>query len=258
MSEPCPIPPPAVASRPVPTTGGAARVLFVDGDRRLLASVFARLEAGGFEPDAAADGRSGLALSQAGGHDVVVIDRALPRGDGLALLRRLRDAGTQVPVLVTLADDGLDARLAAFDAGADDCLAKPFALAELEARLRALSRRRRPLQSQLQVGDLHYDLATGEIRRGDRRLRLYRGCRVLLETLMRESPAIVDRDRLEAALWGDEIPDRDRLRAHVYELRRRIDAAGDAPLLHTVPGRGYRLAVDGRVKNLPGPRAKPL
>ena len=236
MSETCPIPALAPAASPPP------RVLFVDSDARALAPVFDRLEARGFAPDAAADGVAGLALSRAGDHDVIVIERALPRLDGLALLRRLRADGARVPVVVTLADDGLEARLAAFDAGADDCLGKPFAVAELEARLRALARRRCAMSTVLHVGDLRFDTASGEITRGARTLQLFRGGRALLELLMRESPAVVSKARLERVLWGDDPPARDRLRAHVYELRRRIDAPGETPLLRTVPGVGYRLA----------------
>ena len=173
---------------------------------------------------------------------MLVVDEALARLDGLALLRRLRAEGLQVPVLVTLARDALDARLAAFDAGADDCAGRSIDIAELEARLRALGRRRCPLTTRLRVADLRFDVAAGEITRGTRRLHVFRGGRTLLELLMRASPAIVPKHRLEEALWGDEPPCRDLLRAHVYELRRRIDADGEAPLLHTVPGVGYRLA----------------
>lgn len=247
MSEPCQ----TVPARSRVPGAAPARVLFVDGDRRLLSAVFAALEPRGFALDAAGDGRTGLALARtgAGEHDVLVVARSLARLDGLSLLRRLRDDGLDVPVLVLSADDDLGTRLAAFDAGADDCLGKPFAVAELEARLRALVRRRRPAGTSLRVGDLHYDVATGEIRRGARTIRLFRGPRALLERLMRESPAIVPKDRLEAVLWGDERPDRDLLRTHVWELRRRIDGPGDVPLLHTAPGIGYRLAVPAQERH---------
>lgn len=218
------------------------RVLFVEDNQSLVANVFAYLESRGFVLDAAPDGPSGLQLARTGDYDVVVLDWMLPRLDGIDLLRQLREEGADVPVLMLTARDQLDSKLAGFQAGADDYLAKPFAIAELEARLSALSVRRAGRKRVLQIGDLRFNLLTQQVTRGDRVLNLYSGCRAILEVLMRESPNIVSKERLEAAIWGDQRPDRDMLRTHVYELRRRLDLDGEIKLLHTVAKAGYRLS----------------
>jgi len=143
------------------------------------------------------------------------------------------------------ARDELPDKIAGFRAGADDYLTKPFALPELEVRLEALLLRaqgRNP-RKRLQVGDLVLDLATLEAQREGQVLHLYPACRKLLEVLMRASPGAVTRQQLEFALWGDEPPDGDQLRSHVYELRRSVDGPFAEKLIHTLPRVGYRLAV---------------
>ncbi|BAW00009.1 DNA-binding response regulator, OmpR family, contains REC and winged-helix (wHTH) domain [Lysobacter enzymogenes] len=223
-------------------SGELVRVLLVEDNQSLVANVFAYLEGAGLSLDAAPDGVSGLQLAQDNDYDVVVLDWMLPRMEGVEVLRRLRASHTDVPVLMLTARDELDSKLEGFRSGADDYLSKPFAIAELEARIRALALRRRGRTRVLRVGPLRYDLATQEIVRGERALQLHTGCRAILEVLMRESPNIVAKERLEAAIWGDRRPDRDLLRTHIYELRRRLDAHAEPKLLHTVKNVGYRLA----------------
>jgi DNA-binding response OmpR family regulator len=135
-------------------------------------------------------------------------------------------------------------KIAGFRAGADDYLTKPFALPELEVRLEALVARAagRGRSRVLEVADLRYDLTTLDVTRGGNALHLYPACRKLLEVLMKASPAAVARERLEQALWGDEPPDGDMLRSHVYELRRSVDGPFAVKLIHTLPRIGYRLA----------------
>jgi len=142
------------------------------------------------------------------------------------------------------ARDDLPDKIAGFRAGADDYLTKPFALPELEVRLEALAARAggRSRKRVLEVGDLRLDLATLEASRAGRPLHLFPACRKLLEVLMQASPAAVTRERLEYALWGDDPPDRDMLRSHVYELRRSVDAPFEAKLIQTLPRVGYRIA----------------
>ncbi len=216
-------------------------VLLVDDHADLVTNVFAWLEGRNYILDAAPDGLSGLELGLAGSYDVLVLDWMLPRLDGLAVLRRLREAGSDIPVLMLTARTELSDKLASFGTGADDYLTKPFSIAELEARILALHARRVGRRRVLRVADLCYDLSTHEITRNGQRLHLHPGSRKLLEVLMRESPGIVGKERLEAALWGDDLPDRDLLRTHIYELRKRIDAGHAAKLLHTIPKLGYRL-----------------
>jgi DNA-binding response OmpR family regulator len=166
----------------------------------------------------------------------------LPRLDGNQLCQRLRAAGSSVPVLMLTARDQLDDTLAGFAAGADDYLTKPFSLQEVEARVRALVRRAKPNRSQvLRVADLELDLGSLVARRAGAVLDLQPGTRKLLVELMRASPHVVPKERLEVVLWGDEPPGPDALRAQIYALRRAIDRTFDRPLLHTVHGVGYRL-----------------
>jgi DNA-binding response OmpR family regulator len=151
-----------------------------------------------------------------------------------------------VPVIMLTARGEVPDRVHGLRAGADDYLAKPCAQVELEARhdsllARSTARSRRRV---LQVHDLRFDLDTREVHRGDALLHLYPACRKLLETLMRASPAAVGREQLERALWGDDTPDRDMLRSHVYDLRRAIDGPFETKLLHTLPRIGYRLALE--------------
>ena len=222
------------------------RLLVIEDNRELVANLFQYFEARGHVLDAAPDGMVGLHLATNHAYDAIVLDWTLPRMDGPELLRRLRgEHGSDVPVIMLTARGGLPDKVHGLRSGADDYLVKPFALLELEARLDALLARStaRSRRRVLQVHDLRFDLDTHEVRRGDASLHLYPACRKLLETLMRASPAAVGREQLERALWGEDAPDRDMLRSHVYDLRRAIDGPFEAKLLHTIPRVGYRLAM---------------
>lgn len=218
-------------------------VLVVEDNRSLVANLFDYFESRGYTLDAAPDGPTGFHLASTKPYDVVVLDWMLPRLDGPEVLRRLRDAGCDVPVLMLTARDELPDKIAGFRAGADDYLTKPFALPELEVRLEALVARSsmRSRSRVLEVADLRYDQTTLDVSRAGRSLHLYPACRTLLEVLMRASPAAVTRERLEFALWGDEPPDGDMLRSHIYELRRSVDGPFAVKLIHTLPRVGYRL-----------------
>jgi DNA-binding response OmpR family regulator len=219
------------------------RLLVVEDNRSLVANLFDYFESRGHVLDAAPDGPTGLHLASTHAYDVVILDWMLPRLDGRVVLRRLRDAGSGVPVLMLTARDELPDKIAGFRAGADDYLTKPFALPELEVRLEALVARAtgRGRSRVLEVADLRYDLNTLDVSRDGRTLHLYPAGRALLEVLMQASPAIVTRERLEHALWGDDPPDGDMLRSHIYELRRSVDSPFPVKLVHTLPRVGYRL-----------------
>lgn len=222
------------------------RLLVIEDNRNLVANLFAYFEARGHVLDAAPDGITGLHLALTKPYDALILDWMLPRMDGPEVLRKLRgEGGSDLPVIMLTARDELPDKLAGFRAGADDYLTKPFDLPELEVRLESLQTRLlgRSRNRALVVGDLRLDLATLEATRSGVPLHLFPAGRKLLEILMRASPAVVHREQLEFALWGDEPPDGDILRSHIYELRREVDGPHATKLIHTVPRTGYRLAV---------------
>ncbi|MCR6684906.1 response regulator transcription factor [Pseudoxanthomonas sp.] len=220
-------------------------VLIIEDNAQLAANLYDYLEACGHRLDAAPDGLTGLHLAATRDYDAIVLDWNLPRLDGLSVLRRLRgEAGARVPVIMLTARDQLDDKLEGFESGTDDYLVKPVALPEIEARLRALvARAQAGLDAGrvLAVADLALNLDTLQASRAGRPLVLSPTGRHLLERLMRDSPRVVSRQRLEQAAWGDRIPEGDLLRSHMHLLRRAIDPDGQPRLLQTVSGVGYRL-----------------
>jgi DNA-binding response OmpR family regulator len=228
-----------LTSRPQP------HVLLVEDQPDIAANLFEFLEARGFVMDLASDGVTGLHLAVVNNYDVIVLDIMLPGIDGLTLCQRLRnDARKSTPILMLTAKDTLADKLAGFSSGTDDYLVKPFDLPELEARLRALTLRgASQRRSVLTVGDLSFDTTTLDIRRDGRTIELNHTCRRILETLMREYPKVVWRERLERELWGDQPPDSDSLRSHIYALRLMVDRPFEYPMIVTVHRTGYRLVV---------------
>ncbi|TCT25181.1 response regulator transcription factor [Thermomonas haemolytica] len=220
----------------------AARILLIEDQHDIAASIWDFLERRGYAMDHCADGASGLARALRGEADVIVLDLGLPRLDGLALCRRLRDAGHGVPVLMLTARDTLDDKLRGFAEGADDYLVKPFAMPELEARIRALRRRAQPLPEALPAfAGLSYDPRSLTAQREGRRIPLTRLQGALLQALLREAPRIVSHAALIESAWrgGADVA---ALQTQVYELRNAIDKPFARPLLHAVRGVGYRLA----------------
>jgi DNA-binding response OmpR family regulator len=221
-------------------------VLLVEDNVDLAANVGEFLESRGYVVDYAADGVTGLHLAVTHRYDAVVLDLGLPGIDGLALCKRLReDARSDVPVLMLTAKDTERDKLTGFDLGADDYLVKPFSLAELHARLKALGRRAGRREEVLQIADLSFDVRTLIVRRGGRRVDLTPAGFKLLEKLMRASPGVLSRRDAERALWGEDPPESDAaLRGHIHALRQTLDQGLEPKLLHTVHGVGYRLAPD--------------
>lgn len=221
-------------------------VLVIEDNRDIAEMVVDYLEEKNFVVDYAADGVSGLHLASTGSFDVVVLDLMLPGIDGVELCKKLRvDARRDVPVLMLTARDTLPDKVDGLNAGADDYLVKPFELAELDARLRALVRRHRKQVAPevLQVGDLIVDTGTLEVSRQGTRLELPPISLRLLIALMKASPRVVTRHELEREIWGELLPDSDTLRSHLYNLRKVVDKPFATPLIHTLPGSGYRMAV---------------
>ena len=223
----------------------AGLVLVVEDNRNISEMIGEYLESRGFEVDYAADGLDGYRLAVENSYDVVVLDLMLPRMDGMEVCRRLRnEARKSTPVLMLTARDTLDDKLTGLGSGADDYLTKPFAIQELEARLRALIRReRRQVGAEvLKVADLVLDPVSMRATRGGGELLLSPIGLRLLTILMRESPRVVTRQEIEREIWGNGLPDSDTLRSHLYNLRKVIDKPFDKPLLHTVQSAGYRIA----------------
>lgn len=220
-------------------------VLIVEDNRNISEMVGEYLEGRGFEVDYAQDGLDGYRLAAENSYDVIVLDLMLPRLDGVEVCKRLREeARKSTPVLMLTSRDTLEEKLTGLSAGADDYLTKPFAVQELEARLRALIRReRRQVGGEvLKVGDLVLDPTSLRVTRGGIELQLSPIGLKLLTILMRESPRVVSRQEIEREIWGNSLPDSDTLRSHLYNLRKTIDKPFDNPLLHTVQSAGYRVA----------------
>ncbi|MBU0808299.1 MULTISPECIES: response regulator transcription factor [unclassified Pseudomonas] len=220
------------------------RILVIEDNRDILANILDYLQLKGFSVDCAQDGLSGLHLASSGHYDLIVLDIMLPGIDGYQVCKRLREDGhNEVPILMLTARDALDDRLQGLNAGADDYLIKPFALSELVARIEAILRRSQGSRKrQLKVADLVYDLDTLHVSRAGQPLKLNPIGLKLLAVLMQKSPAVIRREALEEALWGDDSPDSDSLRSHIHQLRQVLDKPFATPLLHTLHGVGYRLA----------------
>lgn len=228
------------------------RALVIEDDAGIARGLRHALTQAGYATDVCDTAAGAWGLLRAEAFDLVLLDLGLPDGDGRSVLQRLRaadpatGAGTppHTPVLIMTARDAVGDRIAGLDSGADDYLVKPFAIQELEARLRALIRRdRRQVSAEvLKVADLILDTASLRVTRGGKEIQLSPIGLRLLTILMRESPRVVTRRDIEREIWGDGLPDSDTLRSHLYNLRKAIDRPFDKQLLHTVQTAGYRIA----------------
>ena len=220
------------------------RVLVIEDDRRAAEYMQKGLQESGYLVELASDGIEGLAMAQSGDFDVLVVDRMLPRLDGLTLVSKLRAGGGETPVLFLSALGQVDDRVKGPKAGGDDYLAKPYAFSELLARIEALVRRRAPQQveTQLQVADLTMDLLQRRVARADRRVTLQPREFRLLEFLMRNAGRVVTRTMLLENVWEYHFdPQTNVIDVHISRLRGKIDKGFGKPLLHTVRGAGYCL-----------------
>lgn len=223
------------------------RILLIEDNDHLRTSLANGLASVGYVVDTAADGRRGWELASEAGHDLIILDRMLPELDGLEVLRRLRTAGSQVPVLLLTARDSVEDRVTGLDAGADDYLTKPFAVAELLARLRTLTRRSQHRSDPVvTIGDLEIDTAAKVARRGKRRLDLTPKEFALIEGLLARQGGTVSRAELAWHLYGAATEtELNALDVLVGRLRRKLHLPGQEPVLHTRRGFGYLLAAHG-------------
>ncbi len=220
----------------------------MEDDLRIASFVRRGLEAEGHLVDHAGDLPDGLARASGGDHDLLILDRMLPSGDGLGMCRALREGGVAIPALLLTAKASLGEKVEGLRGGADDYLTKPFAFEELLARAEILIRRWRsagpPVEPLLRVGDLELDLQARRVRRGTREITLTAKEFALLEFLMRNEGRVVSRTRLLSNVWSyDFDPGTKVVDVYIRYLRRKIDEGEAAALIHTVRGFGYRLAV---------------
>ena len=223
------------------------RILIVEDHPDILANLYGFLEPKGHVLDTARNGYAGLALASENEYDVIVLDIGLPGLNGLELCQKLRgELSLATPVLMLTARDSLADKVAGFDSGADDYLVKPFSLVELDVRLKALVRRsegRSAASNKLRFGELVFDPDIQQASRENQPVNLTRTGYILLHALLKAAPRIVSRDTLEQAVWGEDRPDSDALRTHIHALRQGLDKPFAYPMLITVPGAGYRLAL---------------
>ena len=220
------------------------RVLLVEDDDTLRDSATAYLRASGFAVDPAATGKMARELAAVSPYDAVVLDVRLPDDDGFALCTYVRRRTPAPRVLMATALDGVEDRIAGLDLGADDYLAKPYALGELVARVRALLRRPdHAAPTVLHVADLVLDPATREARRGARVISLTTKEFAVLEVLMRAAGRVLTREYIGEHAWDDNFdPLSNVIDVYVARLRKKVDGTGEEALLTTVRGAGYRLA----------------
>lgn len=221
------------------------KILVVDDDRKITALLRRSLVFEGYDVQAAAGGEEGLRMAASWLPDLMVLDVLMPGLDGWEVCRRLRAAGSEIPVLMLTAKDEIADRVKGLDLGADDYLVKPFALEELLARVRALLRRRKPGDTPLQAltfADLTLDHATREVRRGKRAIQLTAREFDLMALFIANPNQVLTRDKIMDRVWGfDYSGESNVLEVYMGLLRQKLEEGGEPRLLHTVRGVGYVL-----------------
>ena len=221
------------------------RLLLVEDEVDIQSFLRRSLQEAGYQVDVASDGQSAERLAVDGSFDILIVDLGLPDLDGITLILRLRQLGVRAPVLILSARRSVDDRVRGLEQGGDDYLTKPFALAELLARLRNLLKRNSPAAAEstrLRVQDLELDLLRREATRGGKVLQLTQQEFVLLEYLCRNAGRVVTRSMILDKVWGMRIlPDTNVVDVHIYRLRGKVDGAGQPPLIRTMRGVGYVL-----------------
>lgn len=223
------------------------RVLVVEDDKDVASYLVKGLKESDHVVDHAADGKEGFMLAASEQYDIMIIDRMLPSMDGMSIIKAIRAAGNQTPVLILSALGDVDDRVEGLRGGGDDYLTKPFSFSELLARLEVLTRRgtaKSEQVTQLKVGDLEMDLLSRIVKRGDQKIDLQPREFRLLEYLMKHEGQVVTRTMLLEQVWDYHFdPQTNVIDVHISRLRSKIDKEFDQPLLHTVRGAGYMLGV---------------
>lgn len=215
--------------------------LLIEDDKDLAEAISDYMELDGFEFDFAYNGSAGLNLALTNDYDIILTDLNMPKMDGIDVCKSLREKGISTPVLMLTARDTLDDKITGFAAGSDDYLVKPFAMEELKIRLQALIRRSQGTVTSLSIADLSIDLDKHQTTRAGQLLKLPPVCWKMLVCLMRNSPNVVSKAKLEEEVWGDNLPSADSLKVHLFKLRQAIDAPFDNKLIHTIHGVGIAI-----------------
>lgn len=218
------------------------RVLIIEDDRETAQFLQKSLKESGHAADLAADGETGLSMAQTGTYDILIVDRMLPRLDGLSVVKELRKGGARTPVLILSALGDVDDRVKGLRAGGDDYLTKPYAYSEFLARIEALARRAAPEEQETRyaVGDLVLDRLSHRVMRGGEQIQLQPREYRLLEYLMKHAGQVVTRTMLLENVWDYHFdPQTNVIDVHVSRLRSKIDKGFERPLLHTIRGAGY-------------------
>ena len=230
---------------PVTATAPQMRLLIIEDDRESADYLVKAFREVGHVADLASDGEEGLSMADSGDYDVLVVDRMLPKRDGLSVIGSLRDKGNRTPVLILSALGQVDDRVKGLRAGGDDYLPKPYSFSELLARAEVLARRRGARggeETSYRVGDLELDRLSHTVKRGAAEIDLQPREFRLLEYLMRNAGQVVTRTMLLEAVWDYHFdPQTNVIDVHISRLRAAIDKGFDRPLLHTVRGAGYVL-----------------
>ncbi len=218
------------------------RILIVEDDQRISGVLRRYLTEHSYAVDVAFDGVEGLEAARSVGYDAIILDVMLPRMDGFAVCRELRNRRVNTPVLMLTARDSVTDRIGGLDSGADDYLVKPFALSELSARIRALTRRQRGRKPQIIIADLVIDTITRDVHRAGKVIDLGAKEYAILEYLARNPGKLITRANLEEHIWNEELqPNSNIVDVYIARIRRKLDDDHAVKLLETVRGAGYRL-----------------
>ncbi|MBB1486357.1 response regulator transcription factor [Oceanospirillum sediminis] len=219
------------------------KLLLVEDHQDIAGIIFDFFEIKGYTLDYASNGQQGYDLARENYYDLIILDVMLPRMDGYTVCNKLRDQGIDTPILMLTARDTREDTLTGFQQGADDYLVKPFDLDILEARINALTRRRNGQTANkfLSFGQLSLDMNNHTLTRGDCRFSLNPTLFTLMKLLIMRAPDVVSKDEMINALWGEDEPDGNVLRSHIYQLRSQIDKPFSHHYLKTVTKVGYQL-----------------
>jgi len=217
------------------------QVLLVEDDIDLASTVVDYLELEGVICDHAANGIAGLELIKNNQYDVIVLDINMPRMDGLDVCKNMRKQGINTPVIMLTARDTLDDKLAGFSVGSDDYLVKPFEMLELVARVQVLAKRLSGQTDCISIAGLEVDFSQRVVKRQQRVIQLSPTGWKILEVLMRKSPQVVTKEQLSQAVWGEDTPDTNSLKVHLFKLRQQIDGTNESKLIQTIAGQGFVL-----------------